>query len=85
MGNKTIQVPITPGESIYYITNKFGIVKYEVEAVIIKRNGVFIEISGNFDLDEVIVFSVEDIGTEIFLSEDDAKQFTRESKCQTQN
>ena len=77
MGNKKIEVPVFPGESIYYATVKFGVVEYKVSSLIVKSHEIFVEIEGDFDCGEEVMFSSKEIGKNIFLTEYDANAFVR--------
>ena len=85
MKSKKIEVPVLPGEKIYYFSEKFGIIEYKVSSLVINENGIFIVVSGNFDCGEEVSFSFEKIGEEIFLNESDAEEYMETIKCQTQN
>lgn len=75
MGNKFIEVPLIPGDKIYYRGLKDEIMEYTVKYILIGMQRTFIEIEGNFDFGEEVGFSVEDIGKIIFLNRNDAKTF----------
>lgn len=79
MKAKKIEVPVLPGELIYYVSGKFGIVEYKVYSLRIKEKGIFIEVEGDFDQGEEIVFPLEKIGREIFLSKNEAIKFMRKN------
>lgn len=74
---KTIEVPVMPGEFIYYLSYNKEVIEYKVYSVIVIKDNVLIEIEGNFDLGEEVRFSAKQIGKEIFLSEEEANEFVR--------
>lgn len=74
MEYKKIEVPVLPEEFIYYVTSKSEIIEHKVSSIKISKTDIFIEIHGNFDSGEEVVFSSKQIGKEIFLDKNDAEK-----------